>query len=90
MGEEEIRVALRRLRGLASVNRSWSPGADRRPLKPGATIQSAQAELRILAKQLERHHPERNVSRRNWSRWRNTSTEQRGRLCLYWLVQSVS
>ncbi len=29
-------------------------------LKPGATIQSAQAELSILAKQLERQHPERN------------------------------
>jgi predicted permease len=29
-------------------------------LKPGVTIQSAQAELSILAKQLERQHPERN------------------------------
>ncbi len=29
-------------------------------LKPGVTIQSAQAELGILAKQLERQHPERN------------------------------
>lgn len=29
-------------------------------LKPGATIQSAQAELNILGKQLERQHPERN------------------------------
>jgi predicted permease len=29
-------------------------------LKPGATIQSAQAELSILAKQLEKQHPERN------------------------------
>jgi predicted permease len=29
-------------------------------LKPGVTVQSAQAELAVLAKQLESHHPERN------------------------------
>src|SRR5262249_37844973 len=30
-------------------------------LKPGATVVSAQAELTVLAKQLESHHPERNT-----------------------------
>ena len=32
-------------------------------LKPGATVQSAQAELTVLAKQLESQHPERNFIR---------------------------
>src|SRR4029078_8480675 len=32
-------------------------------LKPGASVQSAQAELTVLAKQLESQHPERNPIR---------------------------
>ena len=32
-------------------------------LKPGATVQGAQAELTMLGKQLESQHPERNRDR---------------------------
>ena len=59
-------------------------------LKPGATVQGAQAEFTMLGKQLESQHPERNpIVPRLVPLEQHVSGPSAVRLCSCWPARSV-